>query len=57
MKQTERSDTARGLGASEEQETHLLLRLPLPSSYRAAAPTCRQLGSSQRLYPKAKPSP
>ncbi len=34
----------------EQKTAHLLLRLPLPSSYRAAAPTCRQLGSSQRLY-------
>ena len=39
----------------EQKTAHLLLRLPLPSSYRAAAPTCRQLGSSQRLYPKAIP--
>ena len=58
MKQTERGPIygprARSLGGTGDCSSPAA-RLPLPSSYRAAAPTCRQLGSSQRLYPKAIP--
>lgn len=54
MKQTERSDTARGLGASEEQETHLLLRL-CPCRAEEQLPSSRPHMPAVGLIPKAIP--